>query len=429
MDEVPFSTDSLPGPNDIVRQVFPNGVTLLTRPNFSSPAVAIRGYLPPGAIAEPINKYGLANFTASMLMMGTRQLEFRELNDKIESMGASLAFSSGGLSTSFAGQCLKEDLPALLSLLKQALAEPAFPNRHFVRLKTQILTTIAIQAQDTGEMADQAFDRNFYDTHPYAHPEIGYPLTINALTLEYVVEFHRRYYGPKHLVLAISGGINPQEAIQTVEQTLGTYENPDQEEQPPLPDFTPPQHTRREHVPLEEKSQTDLVIGVMAPKTMGEDFHACTLGNSILGQFGMMGRIGESVREQAGLAYTIQSSLGSGLGPTSWQVSAGVNPDNLDRAIDLILKELQRFRSEEVTNEELEDVRAQAIGHLPLTLESNAGICSTLLSFERYDLNFNYLRTLPAVLEAITAEDILKCSQRYWNLDHLVITSAGRPLS
>jgi zinc protease len=179
---------------------------------------------------------------------------------------------------------------------------------------------------------------------------------------------------------------------------------------------------------LEEKSQSDLVIGTFGPKATAPDYLASALGNDILGQFGMMGRIGESVREKAGLAYYASSSIDMGLGPVRWQVSAGVNPENLERAIALILQELKRFTNELVTEQELADVRSEMIGRLPLAVESNAGVAQALLNMERFGYGLNHLRELPKKLAAITREDILRSAQAYWHLERLVITSAGRPI-
>jgi zinc protease len=149
------------------------------------------------------------------------------------------------------------------------------------------------------------------------------------------------------------------------------------------------------------------------------------LGNNILGQFGMMGRIGEAVRERSGLAYHASSALESGLGPSTWKVYAGVNPNNLDKAINKIIDELKRFTNEPVSREELDDVKSQTIGQIPLSLESNAGLASFLLGLQRYNRDLNYLRNLPEIIEKISAQMILEEAQIYWRLDQLVITSAG----
>ena len=180
---------------------------------------------------------------------------------------------------------------------------------------------------------------------------------------------------------------------------------------------------------LEEKNQSDLIIGVPAPKTVSRDFHVCSIGNSILGKYGMMGRIGKAVREKAGLAYEVSSHLGAGIGPTAWTISAGVNPENLEKTIVLLKQELLRFTTEPVTQQELQDVKTQALGRLPLSLESNAGIASILVSIERFGYGLDHLRQLPAIIESITTEEILTAAQRYWDLDKLIITSAGKALT
>jgi len=143
----------------------------------------------------------------------------------------------------------------------------------------------------------------------------------------------------------------------------------------------------------------------------------------------MMGRIGKAVREKAGLAYEVSSHLGAGIGPTPWTVVAGVNPANLEKALALLKQELTRFRSEPVTEQELRDVKTQALGRLPLSLETNAGIASILVSIERYGYSLDHLRQLPAIMESITTEEILDAARRYWDMDKLVITSAGRALT
>jgi zinc protease len=139
----------------------------------------------------------------------------------------------------------------------------------------------------------------------------------------------------------------------------------------------------------------------------------------------MMGRIGKVVREAAGLAYYAASSLGGGLGPGPWDVSAGVDPQAVDPAIDLILQEIRRFTSEPVTSEELADSQANYIGRLPISLESNVGIASALLGLERYQLGLDYYRRYPDLVRAITAEQVLQAARHYLDPDRLAIAVAG----
>ena len=423
-----LKTESLPGPHDITRTVLENGIVLLVRPNTNSLSVAISGFLQAGSLYDPEPKLGLADFTATTLMRGTTNRTFSEIYNELESMGASLGVSPGAHTAGFGGKSLADDLPHLLELLADALIYPVFPQKAIEKVRSQLLTGLDLRAQDTGEMASLGFDQIAYAGHPYRHPSDGYPETIQAIKRKDLVDFQARHYGPKEMVIVITGAVQPEKAHQLVEDSLGSWSNPDQPEVFQVPEAPLLSENTRTHHPMEEKSQADIVLGVVGPRRKWEGFYPALLGNSILGQFGMMGRIGESVRSQAGLAYYAYSSLSSSIGPGPWTVSAGVDPDNLEKAVDLILVELRKFISEPVTSQELSDVQSNYIGRLPLSLESNSGVASALLTMERYQLGLDYLQGYEKMIREVTAESVLEASRQYLDPDRLVISTAGPPL-
>jgi zinc protease len=183
--------------------------------------------------------------------------------------------------------------------------------------------------------------------------------------------------------------------------------------------------TVSKHHRIAGKSQSDLIIGTNGPMRRDPDFMPASIGNNILGQFGMMGRIGDVVREKSGLAYYAYSSLSVGLGPGSWEVSAGVNPKNLKKASDLIQEELKRFVQEGVTAGELADTKANFIGRLPLSLESNGGVANALLNIERHQLGLDYYHRYQDLVNEVTTEDVLTTARKFINPDKLVIAAAG----
>jgi zinc protease len=139
----------------------------------------------------------------------------------------------------------------------------------------------------------------------------------------------------------------------------------------------------------------------------------------------MMGRIGNVIREQSGLAYYAYSSLSAGIGPGSWEVSAGVNPRNVEKAIDLILQELQAFTETGVSEEELSDSQDNFVGRLPLSLESNGGVANALLNIERYDLGLDYYQRYENMVRAVTPAQVLEVAHKYFDLQKLAIATAG----
>jgi zinc protease len=120
--------------------------------------------------------------------------------------------------------------------------------------------------------------------------------------------------------------------------------------------------------------------------------------------------------------------LNSGQGPGAWEFNAGVNPSKLDKAIELIKKEIKHYLREVVTEAELNDTKSYLIGSLPLSLESNMGVAISLLNMQRFDLGFDHLQNYAAKVNAITAEHILDASRKYLSLEGLAVASAGKAL-
>ena len=417
--------EHLPGEGDIQRCELDNGIVLLTRYHPESPSIVMNGYVPCGSLYDPREKLGLANFTALGIMRGTQQKSFAEIYEALEYMGASLMFGGSVHSTSFGGRALSEDLPGFFELVSQALRYPNFPQEQIERLRALIMASLSIRAQDTSSMSSMLFDEYVYPQHPYGLPEDGYMETIQQITRDDLLAMHRQYYGPKGLVLVVTGGVQHAEIRKVIENVLGDWQNPDQQaEREP---GTPEKQTGeiREHIEIAGKSQTDLVMGNQGFTRDSEDYFAATLANNILGQFGMMGRIGYSVREKAGLAYYASSSINASKSAGAWEVNAGVNPVNVDKAIALIKEEIKKFIQEGPTEEELEESQANYIGRLPLSMESNQGVAAALINIERFQLGMNYYREYPQKIAAVTREEVQQVAAKYLNPDEMVIITAG----
>jgi len=416
---------SFPGPDDITRITLPNGITILVRANFNSPSVVIGGHLVSGSLFDTDEKTGLADFTALGLMRGTESRNFQQIFDALESVGAALSFGAGAHNTGFSGRSLIEDLPLILDMLADVLRHPVFPAEQIERLRAQFLTSLALRAQDTADMASLTFDQIIFKGHPYARPEDGWPETIRAIQRDDLADFHRRCYGPQGMVIALVGAIEPKTAVEQITAALGDWTAIDQMNLPALPPLQPMKKIVTRRIKIPGKSQADLVIGASGPYRKDPEYIADTLGNSALGQFGLGGRIGNVVREKSGLAYYASSSLNAGIGPGSWAVSAGVNPANVQKARDLICGEIARFVEKGVTPEELADSQSNFIGRLPLSLESNSGVANALLNMERYDLGLDYFRRYPDMVRAVTPEQVLTAVRKYLDPERLAIAIAG----
>jgi zinc protease len=178
-------------------------------------------------------------------------------------------------------------------------------------------------------------------------------------------------------------------------------------------------------VPMPGKTQSDLVLGWPGLARNDPDYMKARLANTVLGVFGMRGRLGDNVRDAQGLAYYVYSQLEAGLGAGPWLATAGVNPANVRRAIDAILYEVRCLRDERLSADELADSQSFLTGSMPLRLETNEGIAATLLEIERYDLGFDYLLRYADLVNAVTVQDAQEMAQKYLNPDVYALALAG----
>ena len=414
-----------PGPDRIFRQVLSNGITVLVYENLTSQTVAISGYVCAGAVQEAPDRAGLSSFTADMLLRGTEEYDFAKIYDLLESHGASLEFGGGRHLTQFDANCLAEDLDLVMDLSAQALRAPVFADYQVNRVRGQIETELNIRAADTERMASLVFMETLYGNHPYGRSTHGYVETIERIKRDHIAEFHKLHYGPKGMVIGIAGAIPKEMALAKVVEAFGDWENMNQAAPPLVPDMPRPSSEIVKVIPIAGMSQVDLVLGLPGPRRSAPDYLHCSLMNTILGEFGMMGRIGHHVREEQGLAYDASSHLAGGLGPAPWTATAGTAAENVDDVIAGIKEEIKRMQNELVASDELNDCISYRTGSLPVSLETNAAVADILVDMELYDLGLDYLQRFPGLMKNISAEQVQAAARKYLSADQLVITLAG----
>ncbi len=420
---------AIPGPHDITRCELSNGIVLLVRENHASPAVVVTGYLQVGARDERPEQAGLADFTADALMRGTAGRSLDEIYGALESVGASMGISGGTHTTGFGAKSLADDIPLLFDLLSEVLREPSFPLDEVEKLRGEILADLAERAHDTRRMANLTFYELAYpERHPYAVSSIGYPETIAAIDRDDLMDFYASGYGAAGMVIVVVGAAKTEDVLAQVEEAFGEWEGQTYRREP-LPEVPRIDRVRQRTVSILGKTQSDVVLGYPGPSRTHPDYLDARVCNTVLGVFGLMGRLGENVRDEQGLAYSSYSRLSGGPGPGPWRVIAGVDPANVERAVASIRAEIRRMCDELVGEDELSDSQAYLTGSMPLQLETNEGVARTLLSMERYGLGLDYLQRYKDLIDAVTPGRVRAAARRWLDPDAYALAIAGPPAS
>jgi zinc protease len=173
------------------------------------------------------------------------------------------------------------------------------------------------------------------------------------------------------------------------------------------------------------KSQADIAYGFTSIARSDPAFYPYWLMNNILGQYSLGGRLGDSIRERQGMAYYVSSSLDANVLPGPLMIRAGVNPSNVERAVQSIDAELRSLIADGPTTEEVIESKRYLIGSMPRTLETNAGIAGFLQTIERFGLGLDYDVRMPGVLEQVTREQIHDAASRALDPSTAAVVVAG----
>jgi zinc protease len=398
---------------EIRRTTLPNGIVVLGQENHTHPSVVVRLNLRAAPLHDDPDRAGLAMLTASGLTRGTRTRSFEEINDAVDGAGMSLNSGAGRHTSSVSLRCLSEDFRMGIDLLADVTRNPTFPEREVQQLRGQMLTGLKQADDDTGAVADRHFRELIYPTgHPYRLRNHGYQETVARLEPNDLASFHRAAFGPTGAFCIVVGDVAFEEAVEQLSEVLGDWEGAG------LPAVhigrPPPPAPVQRDVPLAGKTQSDLVLGLPGIVRADPDYYALRMANLILGRLGMMGRLGETVREAQGLAYGVHSELDAGLGPGPWAIRAGVNPSNVDAALAAIGVELERIRDGGVTADELLRGQNYTTGSLVLHLESNDGVAGVIQEIELFGLGLDYIDRYPSIVNSLTLDTVNATAARHF---------------
>lgn len=409
----------------IQRAVLPQGLVVVGSENHTHQSVVIRLILRAAPLLDTPETAGLASLTASGLTRGTQSRSFSEINQQIDEAGMSLSSGTGRHTCSISSRCLADDLPLAIELMADVARNPAFPEHEINQLRGQVLTGLRQADDDTGSVSDRRFRELLYPVgHPYRLRSHGYQETVAGLTRDHLAGFHQQHYGISGAVCTVVGDVDFADVCRRLEAALGDWNGAlvpavDTSAPPPAPPAI-------EDAVLDGKTQSDLVLGIVGITRSDPDYYAWRMANMILGRLGMMGRLGESVREAQGLAYGVHSELDAGLGAGPWAVRAGVNPSNVDKALKGIGDELVRIRDGGVTADELLRGQRYSSGSLVLQLETNDGVAGIIQDVELYGLGLDYIDRYPDIINGLTLDIVNEvASRRFPALEQTVRVVAG----
>lgn len=408
-----------------VREVLDNGTVVLVQRTTTAPAVTIQASFLAGSVYEPDERPGLASLTARLLDRGTEQRSGERLAEELDDCGVALELGASRHTLTIAATCLVEDFARVLGIVADVARRPVFPESQLQLRRAEVITGLRQDDDNPFLRAMDALVMALYGVrHPYGRPFKGTVDSIERIGRPAIAAFHARWFRPGGLSLAIVGDIPPAYAVSRATAEFGDWrgEPPDRLTLPPPP---PAPGRRQQHIDMPGKAQADIAYGFTSICRLDPRYYAYSTLNNILGEFGLGGRLAANIRERQGMAYYAFSSFDAAPGEAPLGVRAGVDPINVERAIEAIDSEVRQLGMDGPTPLEMEQTRQFLVGSIPRMFESNQSIAAFLHTVEHFGLGLDYDRRLPALLEAVTIEDVAAAAAEILRPESATVVVAG----
>ena len=398
----------------------PNGLRAVISQRRGARTVATKVFVNAGSRYDG-EQPGLAHCLEHLLFKGTENRTSREIYAEIEAVGGQIDAQTAKEYTAFSVVTGAGHYRRGLEVLSDLLLHPRFEPKHFASEKLVLLTELLRRA-DTRQVLWDLYDLTLWQVHPLCHRVIGYESTLETLTLDDVVRQYRRYFGTRGTVIAISGDLDAEDALEVLDTVWhgGSSAMPSY---PPLPHEPALTEKRTNHAPREIR-QTHLVLGWPTVGMRHPDSYVLKVIERILGAGGNS-RLYQELRERQGLAYTVRAIRTEHAGMGHFSVYTATDPNSAQQAIEAILGEVERLQREPVRAAELETAKTNYEGSLAVSFETNlrmAGIIGveTLLMGE-----FEPFEEAVRRVQAVSADDILRVANEYFDTDRYAIATLG----
>jgi zinc protease len=397
------------------------GATLLVSPRPGAPITAAQVHMRGGLALDPAGLEGTAFLAGALASEGTEQHTEEQLADLLEPEGGSLSGDSSGLS----GSIVSGSWELLLDLLGELLLTPTYPEDKVERQRARLLQRLEVERRDHRTQAGQLFRRLVYGSHWLGRSERGTVESVGAIRRAQIHAHQRDHWVAARAVIAVCGDVQGESVRRFLERRLREWRRGEPIELPG-PDF-PPLESRSAGFQA-DRQQVQVCLGHLGIKRSDPDYVAALVMDHILGTGpGFTDRISKRLRDQEGLAYSVQANLHgtAGVQPGMFLATIGTSPEKLSQALTGFIEEIARIRASAVLPEELELARQYLTGSFVLGFERAARRAHYMVQAHRYGLPADDLATLPARISAISAEQIQSVAQRHLHPEALSLTVGG----
>ncbi|CAG9933801.1 M16 family metallopeptidase [Candidatus Nitrotoga arctica] len=404
----------------------PSGARVYFVENHDLPMLDLTVTFAAGSSFDVAEKSGLAGLTHRMLDLGAEGLSEDDIARNLADIGAQFGknFDADRAGISLRTLSSTAERFQALDILARVLQHPLFQEEVLAREKTRLIAGLKEDETKPERIAEKAFSKAVFGTHPYGLPSSGEVSTVENIQRTDTEAFYRTHYLAKTAVVAIMGDVTRAEA-EAIAQNL-TAQLPQGIEAVQVAPVVMQIKASEQRI-VHPATQSHILMGAPGLARKDPDYFALYVGNHILGGGGFVSRLMHEIREKRGLAYSVYSYFIPMKLPGAYQIGLQTKKNQADEALQLVRATLREFIDKGVTKKELQASKQNIIGGFPLRIDSNKKIVDYLNVIGFYELPLTYLDDFVGNVDKVTIAQIRSAFDRRVNPDAMATVIVGAP--
>jgi len=409
--EIKHTAKKISEHNGTAKYTIDNGTTLLVNQNKNNDIIAISIIAKGGEFIEEIA--GEGTLTAATMLKGTKKYSAQELAQILDENGIIIEPGCSEDYFIINVQTTTAQIDKTLEILEEIMNNATFDDYEIEKKRSEILNRIKQRRDVPMNIAMENFQTIIFENSVYSHSNKILEKTLPKVQRENILNYYNKALDSKNIVVSINGNVDTDRMISEFGSMLHNHRTPAVS----YSNFKVTKATAPKKV---SESIKDLQTAwlFMGWQTAGvqnkKDFVTLKVMNTILGS-GMSSRLFRNLREADGLAYQLGSSYSPKMLAGSFMTYIGTNPETLEYSRNKIMKEIERFKMEFVSDTELKDAKDRLKGSFVIAMETNSEKASNIGLFETYGFGYDFLNEYVKMIDEVTASDILSTANRYFN--------------
>jgi len=402
--------------------ILPNGLSVMVIEDSRLPLISYRLAFRTGDAHDPQELPGLMDMLTGLLTEGTETRTSREIADEVARLGATLQAGANSDYTTVAASSLTVFGDQVLELLADVALRPIFPQSEVDLAKQNTKENLKQQRAQPSFLAGETVARVMFGDHPY-RVTAPTPESVDAATRERLVDFHRSTFIANNAVLFIAGDVQQSSILEQVESLFGGWQ-PGNLSSDDFP--APPERTSRAAHIIDRpgSAQANIVIANAGITRTSKDYFPMLVMHTVLGA-NASSRLFMNLREEKGYTYGAYSTLDARRTAGTFRATAEVRTPVTGDSLKEFFYELNRIRTEPISEKEIADAKSYLTGVFPLRLETQEGLVDQLLQIKMFGLPHDYLETYRNEIQAVTIEQVQEVAKKYVRPDEAAIIIVG----